>query len=195
MIQFRRWMRSSSGGPIRLDPTVWIVWIVWIRSLPAPAGALPRGNTAARSGSRSRRRVDHTKAAADAKGGKHRQVPLGKRLLHQLRTYYRSKRPEGTRLFPGQGRRPSMCRAAFTQPLRRALAEADIDKPVTAHTLRHSFATHMIEAGADLRSVQLLLGHAYIETTAIYVHLTHARRGQLPNPLDLLGTDTAKRFG
>ena len=129
------------------------------------------------------------------KGGKHRQVPLGKRLLSQLRAYYRSERPVGERLFPGQGRRASLCRAAFTEPLRRALKAAKIGKTVTAHTLRHSFATHLIEAGADLRSVQLLLGHACIGSTAIYVHLTHARLGRLPSPLDLLGTHTAKRFG
>jgi len=59
---------------------------------------------------------------------------------------------------------------------------------VTAHVLRHSYATHMIEAGADLRSVQLQLGHASITSTVHYVHLTHARQQRLPSPLDMLGT-------
>ena len=72
---------------------------------------------------------------------------------------------------------------------------AGIDKPVSAHTLRHSYATHLIEAGADLRAVQLLLGHSSIESTALYVHLTHTRQAQLASPLDLLGTEAAERFG
>lgn len=139
------------------------------------------------------RRVLHVRTT---KGGKHRQVPLGDRLLAQLRAYYRAARPGRPYLFPGQGRRePYLGRAAFTLPMRRALRAAAITKPVTAHTLRHSFATHLIEAGADLRSVQLLLGHANLETTTVYVHLTHARSLQLPSPLDLLGTEDAKRFG
>ncbi len=138
----------------------------------------------------------HVLDVRSSKGGKQRQVPLAKRLLRQLRDYYRRVRPAGEWLFPGHGRKGGgLSRAAFTLPLRRALAQAAIDKPVTAHTLRHSFATHLIEAGADLRSVQLILGHACIESTVLYVHLTHARRSQLPSPLDLLGSETAERFG
>lgn len=131
-----------------------------------------------------------------SKGGKHRELPLCRRLHRQLRAYYREVRPKGPVLFPGRGHRQRpITREAFHNALQKAVATAGIDKPVSAHTLRHSYATHLIEAGADLRAVQLLLGHASIETTAVYVHLTHARQGQLPSPLDLLGTEHAERFG
>lgn len=130
-----------------------------------------------------------------SKGGKHRQLPLTPRLHRELRAYYRAVRPEGPLLFPGHGTGRPISRVAFYEALCRAVDAAGIDKPVSAHTLRHSYATHLIEAGADLRAVQLLLGHASIEATAIYVHLTHARQGQLPSPLDLLGTEAAERFG
>lgn len=131
-----------------------------------------------------------------SKGGKHRELPLSRRLHRQLRAYYREVRPEGPLLFPGRAKEPRpITREAFHVALQKAVASAGIDKSVSAHTLRHSYATHLIEAGADLRAVQLLLGHASIETTAIYVHLTHARQGRLPSPLDLLGTEHAKRFG
>jgi len=131
-----------------------------------------------------------------SKGGKHRELPLSRRLHRQLRAYYREVRPPGPVLFPGRGtRKRSITREAFHIALQKAIATAGIDKAVSAHTLRHSYATHLIEAGADLRAVQLLLGHASIESTAVYVHLTHARQGQLPSPLDLLGTEAAKRFG
>jgi len=130
------------------------------------------------------------------KGAKHRQLPLTPRLHQQLRAYYRQVRPEGPFLFPGRGslERP-ITRAAFHIALTEAARVAAIDKHLSAHVLRHSYATHRIEAGADLRAVQLLLGHANLESTGLYVHLTHARQKQIPSPLDLLGTETAARFG
>jgi site-specific recombinase XerD len=130
------------------------------------------------------------------KRGKHRQLPLTPRLHRELRAYYREVRPEGPLMFPGRGttERP-ITREAFHNGLCKAVLAAGIDKRVSAHVLRHTYATHLIEAGADLRSVQLLLGHANIESTAIYVHLTHARQQQLPSPLDMLGTEAARRFG
>jgi site-specific recombinase XerD len=118
------------------------------------------------------------------------------RLHRELRTYYRRVRPQGPHLFPGRGRGTApITREAFHGALCKAVAVARIDKRVSAHVLRHSYATHLIEAGADLRAVQLLLGHTRLETTTVYVHLTHARMTHLPSPLDLLGTETAKRFG
>jgi integrase/recombinase XerD len=130
-----------------------------------------------------------------SKGGKHRQLPLTPRLHRTLRAYYREVRPVGPLMFPGRGTAEPITREAFYNALCKATDAAGIDKRVSAHVLRHSYATHMIEAGADLRAVQLLLGHARLETTAIYVHLTHARQAQLPSPLDLLGTKVAERFG
>lgn len=134
-----------------------------------------------------------------SKGAKHRQLPLTPRLHRQLRAYYLAVRPPGPFLFPGrdddQGRERPITRAAFHLALVEAARVAGIDKRVSAHVLRHSYATHLIEAGADLRAVQLLLGHANLESTGVYVHLTHAREKQIPSPLDLLGTKTAARFG
>ncbi len=131
-----------------------------------------------------------------SKGGKHRQLPLKPKLHRELRAYYREVRPEGPLLFPGRSRSGGpISREAFYNALCKAVDTAGIGKTVSAHTLRHSYATHLIEAGADLRSVQLLLGHASIQSTAVYIHLTHARQGQIPSPLDLLGTEAAKRFG
>lgn len=131
-----------------------------------------------------------------SKRGKHRQVPLSARLHRELRSYYRQVRPAGPYLFPGHGAIPGpITTTAFHLALAKASAQSGIAKRISAHVLRHSYATHMIEAGADLRAVQLLLGHASVETTAMYVHLTRTRRAQLPSPLDLLGTRTAERFG
>lgn len=131
-----------------------------------------------------------------AKGSKHRHLPLTPRLHHELRGYYRRRRPKGPLMFPGCGRpgRP-ITRKSFHRALLRAVAVAGIEKHVSPHVLRHSYATHMIEAGADLRAVQLLLGHAQLKTTMVYIHLTHARASHLPSPLDLLGTKQAERFG
>jgi site-specific recombinase XerD len=131
-----------------------------------------------------------------SKRDRHRQVPLSTRLHHQLRSYYAGARPPGVYLFPGRTdfSKPITC-SAFNQMLALAATRAGIHKQVSAHVLRHSYATHLVEAGVDIRSVQLLLGHSDLRTTLVYVHLTHARRSQLPNPLDLLGTKAAEPFG
>lgn len=108
------------------------------------------------------------------KGGKDRQVMLSEPLLRILRAYWRLARPRPrTWLFPG--RDPD--RPLHPQVLHGACAiareTADLDKHVTPHTLRHSFATHLIEAGASLHTVQALLGHKQINTTMVYLHVTH----------------------
>lgn len=73
--------------------------------------------------------------------------------------------------------------------------KAGITKTVSPHTLRHSFASHLLETGADIRTVQMLLGHAYLDSTASYLHLTTARLRQVPSPVDLIGTDKGKPLG
>lgn len=131
-----------------------------------------------------------------SKGGRHRQLPLTPRLHRELKAYYRQVWPQGLYLFPGRSNpEQPITRQSFFHALCKAVSAAGIEKRVGAHVLRHSYATHLIEAGADLRAVQLLLGHASLESMAVYVHLTHARRTQLPSPLDLLGTKAAERFG
>ncbi len=129
------------------------------------------------------------------KGQKDRQVPLSPRLLEALRVYFKHARPTGVYLFEGRGRDRAMTKAAFGKALRPTVKRAGVKKHVTAHVFRHCYATHMIEAGADLRSVQVLMGHASIQSTARYVHLTTARRLKLSSPLELLGKPAGKVLG
>ena len=131
----------------------------------------------------------------DAKGQKDRQVTLSPRLLKALRAYYKQYRPAGPYLFEGRGSGRPLSAAAFQIALRKAAQRAGIPKRVTPHVLRHSYATHMVEAGADLRSVQLLLGHNSLRSTVRYVHLSHARQKALPSPLDMLGTEPGAALG
>jgi site-specific recombinase XerD len=120
------------------------------------------------------------------KGGKQRQVSLSEHVLKFLRRYWRQYRPRGEYLFPGRSRAGHITRDAFGDALHKAVRKAGLDKHVTPHTLRHSYATAMIESGVDLRSVQLLLGHGSIRSTTRYVHLTHARMQSIKSPLDVL---------
>lgn len=129
----------------------------------------------------SKRRVIHVR---DAKGARDRYVMLGDRLLVVLREYWRAERPplEGY-LFPGQTDghlSPDALRAV----LKTAARTAGLSKKVTPHVLRHAFATHLLEGGTDLRVVQALLGHASIETTARYTHVSTQLIGQTKSPLD-----------
>lgn len=140
----------------------------------------------------SKRMVLHVHSG---KGRKDRQVKLSERLLRALRSYYKTRRPRGPYLFEGRTPGRPITVKAFQKALTAALRDSQVRKRVTAHVLRHSYATHMIEAGADLRSVQLQLGHASIRSTARYVHLTHARLDTLPSPLDMLGTKRGQRLG
>ncbi len=113
------------------------------------------------------------------KGSKERLVPLGRMALAAVRDYLASARPALVRgravktLFPGRAGRP-LTRQAFFLALRRHARRAGIARRVSPHVLRHAFATHLLEGGADLRSIQLLLGHADIGTTQIYTHVSRA---------------------
>ncbi len=121
------------------------------------------------------------------KGGRDRNVPLSPKLLEALREYWRWMRPL-TYLFPGvvDGRRvdaPGTGKSVW-HACRVAAQRAGITKRVHPHTLRHSYATHLLEAGADLRTIQVLLGHADIRQTAIYLHLSRKHLNAVANPLD-----------
>jgi integrase/recombinase XerD len=123
------------------------------------------------------------------KGGRDRDVPLSPTLLAALREYYRWMRPQ-TYLFPGtrngwRADAPITARVIW-EAVRLATRKAGIDKPVTPHTLRHSYATHLLEAGADLRTIQLLLGHADLSHTTVYLHLSRRHLQAAPNPLERL---------
>ena len=119
------------------------------------------------------------------KGGKDRYVMLSPQLLRILRAYWRLAKPAAW-LFPGrQGDRP--VGTGTLQAARRVAArEADLGKPVTVHTLRHSFATHLLEAGTDIRIIQVLLGHGRLATTAIYTRVATNVIAGTPSPLDRL---------
>lgn len=123
------------------------------------------------------------------KGGRDREIPLSPRLLAALREYYRWMRPQ-TYLFPGtrHGWRADVpiTSKVIWEAVRLAAQQAGIDKRVTPHTLRHSYATHLLEAGADLRTIQLLLGHADLSHTTVYLHLSRRHLHAAPIPLEQL---------
>src|SRR5262249_38959120 len=119
------------------------------------------------------------------KGGKERFVPLSPRLLGVLRAYWREGRPAAS-LFPGLKQLQPLTEGAVQRLCHRTAKRAGLTKHVTPHTLRHSFATHLLEAGVDLLSVQALLGHSHFNTTAKYLHVSMRRLQQLPQLLDWL---------
>lgn len=114
------------------------------------------------------------------KGSKERLVPLGEEALDWLARYLAEARPELVRgrlsdaLFPTR-RGGAMTRQAFWYLIKRYAGQAGIRKPLSPHTLRHSFATHLLNHGADLRVVQMLLGHSDLSTTQIYTHVARER--------------------
>jgi site-specific recombinase XerD len=127
-----------------------------------------------------------------------RYVMMSPRVLEALRAYWRAFRPTGLRLFPGRRSEvadPHLTRAVVHKVLAKVARAAGITKTVSPHTLRHSFATHLLESGADIRTVQVLLGHARIESTTTYLHLTTARLRQVPSPIDLIGTERGQLLG
>lgn len=120
------------------------------------------------------------------KGKKDRYVMLGETLLTLLRQYYQKARPQGEYLFPGYKPHRPICTAAVNQVMRKVVRQAGLSKKVTMHTLRHCFATHLMEAGTDIRILQVLLGHSSIRTTLRYTHITDRLVQKLVSPLDML---------
>jgi integrase/recombinase XerD len=119
------------------------------------------------------------------KGKKDRYVMLSPRLLAVLRAYYRAARPKEY-LFPTWREGHHMTSSALGFACRNAAKNAGIPKRITAHTLRHSFATHLLENGTDIRVIQVLLGHSRIETTARYTRVGAQVVAGTPSPLDAL---------
>lgn len=120
-----------------------------------------------------------------AKGFRDRYVMLSPRLLETLRAYWRSAKPSSW-LFPGDVRNAPITDQAIRQVCRRARRVAGIGKPVTPHSLRHAFATHLLEAGTDVRTIQLLLGHRSLGTTSQYLKLSTSTVCATISPLDRL---------
>ena len=131
----------------------------------------------------------------NGKGGQSRSVPLSERLLALLRGYYRMTRPMGPSLFESDPGGQPITSRAVSFAMKLAVGRCGLSKRATPHTLRHSFATHLLELGTDLRTIQVFLGHRSIKTTAHYAQVTqrHADRQRLP--LDVLGTPRAKVLG
>lgn len=118
------------------------------------------------------------------KGKKDRFVMLSEQLLHVLRAYWKQVRPEGGWMFPGRKKGEPISRSAVGKALKAAAQKAGIRKRVTPHLLRYSFATHLLEAGADIRVIQVLLGHSSIRTTARYTKVSARHVASVKSPLD-----------
>ncbi len=131
----------------------------------------------------SRRMLIHVRLG---KGCKDRMVKLSGQLLAVLRDYWRIARPVNW-LFPQDANAAKPMDSSSAERIVARLARrAGITRRVTPHTLRHSYATHLLDAGTDLRTIQLLLGHRNLKTTSIYLHVSQSRLHAAPSPLDLL---------
>jgi site-specific recombinase XerD len=131
----------------------------------------------------------------DGKGGRDRKAMLSPSLLDLLREYWRESRPEGW-LFPGKPKITPLSPRQLNRAFTSAKHMAGISKPATLHTLRHSFATHLLEANTDVRVIQVLLGHAKLTTTARYTHVaTKTIRGTVSpfEQMKLLQDETLRR--
>jgi len=119
------------------------------------------------------------------KGRKDRYVMLAPDLLELLRAWWRVGRPRGW-LFPGRDRLQPLSTRQLHRIVTEAAKTAALDKRVGLHTLRHSFATHLLERGTDIRVIQVLLGHKKLDTTALYTRVALKTIGDLQSPLSLL---------
>jgi len=123
-----------------------------------------------------------------AKGRKDRYVPLPQRTLRLLRAYWRAHRPAYW-LFPDRSGHRPLRRSAVRKAVYAAAREAGLTKHVSCHTLRHSYATHLLEEGLDLRSIQALLGHGTLRSTMLYLHLTRKAMKNVHRSIDELMAD------
>jgi site-specific recombinase XerD len=123
------------------------------------------------------------------KGGKDRYVMLSPRLLDLLRIYWKTVHPKEW-LFPGDHAGEPISRFAVEHACRKARKRSGVRRAVTPHSLRHAFAVHLLESGADLRTIQLLLGHRNLATTARYLRIATSKVCATPSPLDSLHTMT-----
>jgi integrase/recombinase XerD len=121
-----------------------------------------------------------------------RYARLTPAVLNELRAYYRVRRPKGPYLFPGRGTGRPITRVAVAKALAVVSDQLALKKRVHPHLLRHAFAVHLLELGTDLRTVQLLLGHRCLSSTARYLHLSRAQLARAPSPIDLIGSPRAR---
>jgi len=121
-----------------------------------------------------------------SKGERQRRAMLSRMGLTLLRAYWKTSKVTGPLLFPGNVSGRALTREAFNKALGIATTKAKVNKRVTPHSLRHAFATYLLEAGTDLRTVQVLLGHASIRSTVWYLHVTPAMLAKVTSPADCL---------
>ena len=126
------------------------------------------------------------------KGQRDRYVMLSPQLLELLRDWWRAARPQAW-LFPGQNPVNPMSARQLGRAVHTAASLAGIAKRVSPHTLRHSFATHLLEQNVDIRVIQVLLGHAKLETTALYTRVAVSTIREVKSPLERLGVNLASR--
>jgi len=119
----------------------------------------------------------------NAKGNKDRIVPISEKMLVMLREYYKAYRPQ-VWLFEGQMKGEQYSETSLEKILKDALRKVQIRKKVTLHWLRHSYATHLMEAGTELRFIQELLGHKSSKTTEIYTHVSTQSLKKIRSPFD-----------
>ena len=125
----------------------------------------------------------------DGKGGKDRSVPLPDATLHRLRCYWKTQKLSGPWLFPVSNLSAPVGPSLLQKAFKAALRQSQIDKQASVRSLRHSYATHLLEQGVDLRVIQSLLGHASPSTTTIYTHLTQMVMDNLTGSLNHLMAD------
>jgi site-specific recombinase XerD len=117
------------------------------------------------------------------KGQKERYTLLSHVALQLLRQYWSYERPTDW-LFPGRPADRPLSPSSIQRVMQRAVKESDISKPAHVHTLRHCFATHLLESGVDLYHIQKMMGHGHASTTAIYLHVTHRGLAEIVSPMD-----------
>lgn len=122
------------------------------------------------------------------KGNKDRYTVLGQRNLELLRRYYKAFRPTEW-LFPSKDPAQPLSGSSVQRVFKKALHQASIKKKASVHTLRHCFATHLLESGTDLYHIQRLLGHTTAKTTSVYLHITGRDLAKVKSPIDLLPGD------
>ena len=155
----------------------------------APFGAPTRYRPQEKNGGLLARRYE----AATGKGQRDRDVMLSPQLLQLLREWWKAARPQGW-LFPGQNPINPVTARQLNRAVTAAKDLAGISKRVSPHTLRHSFATHLLEQGVDIRVIQVLLGHAKLETTALYTRVAVNTVRDIKSPLDRLDIKLTKRM-
>jgi site-specific recombinase XerD len=131
----------------------------------------------------------------DGKRARDRYVMLPERLLAFLREYWRQTQATGPLLFPGGKPGRPITPGAVRAALKKGIRKTGIQKRVTLHSLRHSFATHLLETGTDIRVIQALLGHSSIRSTVRYTQVSRTHVGRVPSPLDLLGKEKGRVLG